>query len=105
MLDKIFIIPLLPLFAFVMIVFFTRWKELLSAWLSILMVAIGWVLSIIVMVQTLGVQHGAHVAHVERAIDIVNYPNFHLEMGTILDPLTAVMLIVVTTVSFIVQVY
>ena len=104
MLDKIFIIPLLPLFAFVMIVFFTRWKEKLSAGLSIAMIAVGWVLSIIVMIQTLA-YHGEHVAHVERAIDIVNYPGFHLELGTLLDPLTAMMLIVVTTVSFMVQVY
>jgi NADH-quinone oxidoreductase subunit L len=104
MLDKIFIIPLLPLFAFVMIVFFTRWKEKLSAWLSISMIAIGWVLSIIVMIETLA-YHGEHVVHIERAIDLVNYPGFHLEMGTLLDPLTALMLIVVTTVSFMVQVY
>ena len=50
MLDKIFIIPLLPLFAFTVIVFFARWKEQFSAWLSIIAVGIGWVLSIIVMV-------------------------------------------------------
>ncbi len=104
MLDKIFIIPLLPLFAFVMIVFFTRWKEKLSAGLSIAMIATGWILSIVVMIQTL-MHHGEHAAHVERAFDIVNYPGFHLELGTLLDPLTAVMLIVVTTVSFMVQIY
>ena len=78
MLDKIFIIPLLPLFAFTLIVFFTRWKEQLSAWLSIIAIGIGWIMSIIVIVQTLAAEHGGHVAHVERAIDIINYPNFHI---------------------------
>ena len=104
MLDKIFIIPSLPLVAFILIVFFTRWKEKLSAGLSIAAIGIGWVLSLVVMAQVLAF-HGEHPLHIEQAFTIIDYPGFHLEMGTLLDPLTAMMLIVVTTVSFMVQVY
>ena len=104
MLDKIFIIPLLPLFAFVMIVFFTRWKEKLSAGISISVMAVGWVMSIVTMIQILTHQ-GEHAVRIEQAFDIINFTGFRLELGTLLDPLTAMMLIVVTTVSLMVQIY
>jgi NADH-quinone oxidoreductase subunit L len=104
MLDKIFIIPLLPLLAFALIVFFTRWKEKLSAGISIAMIGIGWVMSIITMIQVL-TYHGDHAVHIEKAFDIINFTGFRLELGTLLDPLTAIMLIVVTTVSLMVQIY
>jgi NADH-quinone oxidoreductase subunit L len=104
MLDKIFIIPLLPLFAFAMIVFFTRWREKLSAGISIGSIAIGWVLSIVVMIQVLA-HHGEQALRIEQAFDIINFEGFRLELGTLLDPLTAMMLIVVTTVALMVQIY
>jgi NADH-quinone oxidoreductase subunit L len=104
MLDKIFIIPLLPLFAFVMIVFFTRWKEKLSAGISITMISIAWVTSIITMIQVLA-HTGEHAVRIEQAFDIINFTGFRLELGTLLDPLTALMLIVVTTVALMVQIY
>jgi len=104
MLDKTFIIPLLPLCAFVLIVFFTRWKEKLSAGISIFAIAAGWVLSIITTVQVL-TYHGEHALKIEHAFDIINFTGFRLELGTLLDPLTVMMLIVVTTVSLMVQIY
>jgi len=48
-----YIIALLPLFAFLMIVFFLRWKEQVSSLFSISMIVLGWVLSLIVFFETL----------------------------------------------------
>lgn len=68
------------------------------------MTAIGWVLSIITMIQVVTHQ-GEHAVRIEQAFDIINFTGFRLELGTLLDPLTAVMLIVVTTVALMVQIY
>jgi len=104
MLDNAYIIALLPLAAFALIVFFTRWKEQLSAWLSIGAIGLGWIMSIVVMIQV--IRLGGHEPiHLQRAFDIINYPGFRLEMGFLIDPVAAMMLVVVTTVSLMVQVY
>ncbi len=96
-----YLIPLLPLFAFVMIVFFLRWKEMVSAVFSISIILIAWVMSIIVLFETLA-RHGAAYEWFYKFVDL---PNFILEIGILVDPLTAVMLIVVTTVGACVEIY
>jgi NADH-quinone oxidoreductase subunit L len=101
MLEKAFLIPLYPLFAFVMIIFFTRWKEKLSAYLSITMVLVGLVHSIFVLFEMIG-RHGQPL---ELSVPFIVHPRLYLELGAWLDPLTAVMLMVVTIVSGSVQVY
>lgn len=101
MLENAFIIPFYPLFAFVMIIFFTRWKEKLSSYLSIGMILIGLLHSIGVLIQMIG-RHGEPL---QMSIPFINLPTLHLELGAWIDPLTAVMLVVVTTVSSCVQIY
>lgn len=101
MLEKVFLIPFYPLFAFLVIIFFTRWKEKLSAYLSIGAVLIGFVHSIFVLTEMIG-RHGVPL---ELSVPFIDLPSFHLELGTWLDPLTAVMLMVVTIVSASVQIY
>lgn len=104
MLDKAFIIPFLPLLAFTLIVFFTHRREKLSAGLAIGAMAIAWIMSITILIQMLG-YHGEHSFRLEQAFDIINFENFRLELGIWLDPLAAIMLIVVTTVSLMVHIY
>ncbi|MEW5922895.1 MAG: NADH-quinone oxidoreductase subunit L [Candidatus Zixiibacteriota bacterium] len=101
MLENAFIIPFYPLFAFVMIIFFTRWREKLSSYLSIGMILIGLAHSIGVLIQMIG-RNGEPL---QMSIPFVNLPELHLELGAWIDPLTAVMLVVVTTVSSCVQIY
>ena len=96
-----FLIPLLPLFAFVMIVFFMRWNEKLSSLFSIFMILVAWVMSIVILIERLG----AHGEAYESFYKFIDLPNFILEIGILVDPLTAVMLIVVTTVGACVQIY
>jgi len=88
MLEKAFLIPIYPLFAFLVIIFFTRWKEKLSAYLSIAMILTGLIHSIFVLVEMIG-RHGAPL---ELSIPFINLPSLQLEIGIWLDPLTAVML-------------
>ncbi|PKK82560.1 MAG: NADH-quinone oxidoreductase subunit L [candidate division Zixibacteria bacterium HGW-Zixibacteria-1] len=101
MLENAFIIPFYPLFAFVMIIFVTRWKEKLSSYLSIGMILIALAHSIGVLIQMIG-RHGEPL---EMSIPFITLPSLHLELGAWFDPLTAVMLVVVTTVSSCVQIY
>ncbi|UCD65240.1 MAG: NADH-quinone oxidoreductase subunit L [Candidatus Zixiibacteriota bacterium] len=96
-----FLIPLLPLFGFVMIVFFLRWKERLSAVFSIMTILAAWVMSVIVLIETLA-RHGEAYEAFYKFVDL---PRFILEIGILIDPLTAVMLIVVTTVGACVEIY
>ncbi|MCP4569654.1 MAG: NADH-quinone oxidoreductase subunit L [FCB group bacterium] len=104
MLEYSSIIPFLPLFAFAVITFFSQQKEKFSAGLSIATMGIAWVMSITILIQMLG-YHGEHAFRLEQAFDIVNFEGFRLELGVLLDPLTAIMLIVVTTVSLMVHIY
>ncbi len=96
-----FLIPLLPLFGFVVIVFFLRWQERLSAVFSVAMILSSWVMAIIVLVETLG-RHGAPY---EAYYSFISFTGFHLEIGILIDALTAVMLVVVTTVGACVEIY
>lgn len=104
MLNNAFIIPFLPLLAFVVIVFFTHNREKFSSALSIAMVGVAWLFSIVVLIEMV-LATGDHPFWLQQAFDIVNLQGFRLELGVLLDPLTAIMLIVVTTVSLMVQIY
>ncbi len=95
---------LLPLAAFALIVFFTHNNRALSSGIAITAMATAWVMSIVLLIQML-TYHGDHAFHFERAFDIVAYQGFHLELGILLEPLTGIMLIVVTTVSLMVHIY
>jgi len=60
-----YLIPLLQLFAFVLIVFFLRWREKLASGLAVSMAVIGWVMAIWVVIETIAKYTGAHGTHVE----------------------------------------
>lgn len=101
MTEHAYIIALLPLLSFIMIVFFFRWKETLSAVFSISMILISWLMSVIVLIETLG-RTGDYYEWFYRFVDL---PRFAPEIGILIDPVCAVMLLVVTTVGACVQIY
>ncbi len=101
MLEKAFFIPFYPLLAFLVIVFFTRWKEKLSSGISIAMVLLGFLHSLAVLIAMLG-RDGRPL---ELAYTFIDHPSIKLELGMWIDGLTAVMLMVVTIVSSCVQIY
>jgi len=96
-----FLIPLLPLFAFVMIVFLLRWKEKVSAGFSIAMIVISWLMSVVVLIETIGRQGAPYEAY----YTFLSFTNFHLEIGILVDALTAIMLMVVTTIGACTEIY
>jgi len=96
-----FLICLLPLLAFVLIVFALRWNEKLSAGFSIAMILASWVMSVFVLIETIGRDGAPYEAYYQ----FLDFPNFHLQIGILVDALTAVMLMVVTTVGACVQIY
>jgi NADH-quinone oxidoreductase subunit L len=104
MIEQSYIIPFLPLAAFVLIVFFTHNKEKLSAGISIFFMSLAFFYSLGVLVEALAHQ-GEHALQVQRAFSIVDFPRFHLELGVLIDSLTVLMLVVVSTVALMVQIY
>ncbi len=101
MTENAYLIFLLPLLSFVMIVFFLRWKEKIAAGYSIATIVVSWIMSIWVLFETLGRDGETY----EAFYKFVEVGNFSLELGILVDPLTAVMLVVVTTVGACVEIY
>ncbi len=101
MLENAYLIPFYPLLAFVVIIFFTRWKEKLSSYIAISMVLLAFVHSVFVMAAMLG-RHGEPL---EKIVTFISQPSLTLELGMYIDALTAVMLLVVTIVASCVQIY
>lgn len=96
-----YIIPLLPLISFLMIVFFLRWKEKVASLFSISMIVIDWLMAIVILFETIG-RHGASF---EMFTHITSFAGVNFELGILVDSLTAIMLLVVTTVGSCVQIY
>lgn len=94
------IIPLLPLTAFCLIIFFTRENRKLSAGLSIAAIATAFLYAVSLLIQQLGDNTPFELNYIWAA-----FPTLKLEVGVYIDALTAIMLVVVTTVSMLVQIY
>ncbi len=99
MLQYAWIIPLLPFIAFVAILFVGKRTPGKGSYIAIGATSITLALSIIILVQVVG----------GKTIDIgytwLIAGKFNLPVGILIDPLTAVMLMVVTGVSLLVQIY
>jgi NADH-quinone oxidoreductase subunit L len=84
-----------------MIVFFLRWKEKLAAGWSIASIVVSWLMSVAVLIETLA-RHGQPY---EAFTYLTSFASWNFEIGILIDPLTAIMLIVVTTVGSCVNIY
>jgi NADH-quinone oxidoreductase subunit L len=101
MLEHAYIIPILPLIAMVLIMLFVHRNRALSAGISITAVGIAFVYAWIIAI-TVWNNPGVH----RFSFDWLNLgPSMHIPIGIQIDGLSAMMLIVVTTVAFMVQVY
>jgi NADH-quinone oxidoreductase subunit L len=100
----------LPLLAFLLIAFVTRASKMFSATIAILAMAIAMVVAFIVVSQVMAGQTAQASINWLRLYpgDSATAPNgtpTWLTLGISVDPLAAIMLIVVTVVSFLVYVY
>ena len=94
------LIPLLPLAAFITIGLFGRWFRGRGHYVAVPAVVASWVLSLLTLAR---VGEGLRVNE-ELYVWIVS-GDFRVALGLLIDPLTAAMLILVTTVSALVHLY
>ncbi len=101
-LELAWLIVLLPFAAFALIgLFLHRWPRL-SASLSILAIGLSFILSVLVAAH---VFLGGMEEAFEMSIRWLDMPGLKVDMGLLIDGITGVMLIVVTLVALLVQVY
>ena len=94
------LIPILPLAAFLVNGLFGRWTREKAHWVSVPAVVLSFLLSLFVLKDVLS---GVNTyASLYRWITV---GAFDVSVGVMIDPLTAVMLIVVTSVSSLVHIY
>ena len=102
MADLLFLIPLLPLAAFCVNIFLGRSVIRDNAhWVAMPAVFVSWVLSIFVLLDI----RDSGEAISQRLFTWIPSGDFNAEVNLYADQLTAVMLLVVTTVGFLVHVY
>jgi len=101
MLANAWLIPLFPLTAMALIVLFTHRNRVISAALSITAIAIAFVYAWAIAF-TVWANPGVH----KFSFDWLNLgPTMHIPIGIQIDGLSAMMLIVVTSVAFMVHIY
>jgi NADH-quinone oxidoreductase subunit L len=95
------LVPALPLVAWAVLLLVGRRLPGGGAAVGILAVAIGWVISLAILFGVIGGAGAYHVSHEWAPIGA----GFDIPLGMTVDGLTAVMLVVVTTISLFVQLY
>jgi NADH-quinone oxidoreductase subunit L len=98
------LIPAPPLLAFFLIVLFTHRSKGLSHTVAIGLMGISWAISWLVFFNVIGVEHfGQEV--VESVVNWLPFGASYLQMGVLVDPLTAVMLFFVSLTCLMIFVY
>jgi len=99
-----YLIPLFPAIAFLIIVPFTRAKKNLSAAIAISMMSLAFAFSVCVAFAVVDYQITMTDPYVMKTL-WAKIGGIALEMGVLIDPLTAMMLVIVTLVSLLVYIY
>src|SRR4030067_2789817 len=93
---------IVPLAAALIITFITRKRAELSSYVSVAAV----VLCFLIVLPYLGGMLGnPHLAHIEQSFLWIDIPGLMIEMGTIIDPLSIIMLFIVTFVGSLIHIY
>ncbi len=109
MIEYLWLIPGFPLAAFILIGVFLRRMPKISAWTSIASVIVSLGFSIWAIITV--IQHNNQLEHTSR--QVVEQMNFawitigdiSIELGILLDPLTAIMLGMITFVGLLILIY
>ncbi|TAK24540.1 MAG: NADH-quinone oxidoreductase subunit L [Chloroflexota bacterium] len=107
----LWLIPALPLAAFILITAFLRRPTRLAGYVGVAAIAGSFLISMLVLAEGIAgsaaamVNREAHGWYIERAIEWMRLGKTHLEISFFVDPIGAVMLVVVTFVSMLVQIY
>jgi NADH-quinone oxidoreductase subunit L len=98
------LIPVLPALSFLIIGLITKRYKLLSALISIMTMAGSLVISLGVLIEVLNLGISME-APVEYAVRWLSVPGLKIEAGVLVDPLSAVMLMVVCIIALLVNIY
>ncbi|WP_269223484.1 NADH-quinone oxidoreductase subunit L [Flavobacterium sp. IMCC34518] len=105
----IFLIPLIPLAVFLLLgIFNQQIKPAVSGYIGVLGLSISAALSYYTAYQyffVLGKVEGVYQTFVEKTVWMNFTDTLHIDMGILIDPITVMMLIVVTTISLMVHIY
>ena len=93
-------ILLLPLLSYVLLFFFGEKLPRRGDWLGIVLVGVSWILSLRIFAH-----FWSHDAPIEHSWNWLTVAGFSIDFGILLDGMSAVMLVVVTTVSFVVHLF
>ena len=96
-------ILLLPLLSYAILFFLGKKLPRKGDWVGVTMLGITWVLALRIFVHFWGVNDPGHV--VEASWRWIDLGRFTADAGILVDGMTAVMLVVVTTVSFMVHLF
>ena len=103
-LEHAWLIPLLPALAFVVIGMVTRSYGRLSAAIAVSMSTLSFLLAAGVTLAVVSGNITVEAPFIQK-ISWFHIGSVQIDMGVLIDPLTAMMLMVVTTVSLLVQIY
>lgn len=105
MIDLVWLIPCFPLLGFLINgLIAAEFPERLIGWIGSLSVGASFVVAVLIFFELLGMDPGA------RSVEVIVYTwipsgNFQVPVGFLVDPLSMIMLLVVTGVGFIIHVY
>ncbi len=103
-LEHAWLIPLLPAVSFVIIGMVTRSYGKLSAAIAVAMSTISFLLALGVALAVVDGNISVEAPFIQQ-VSWFHIASVNITMGVLIDPLTAMMLMVVTTVSLLVQIY
>lgn len=101
----VWLVPLAPLFSFLLISFLFKRFKLLSALTAVLGIAISFVITLDIIRAILTSNMITMENPLERSMTWLDINGLFIEVGTLIDPLSAVMLFVVTFISLLVTIY
>ncbi|KJS81296.1 MAG: NADH dehydrogenase [Peptococcaceae bacterium BICA1-8] len=101
----IWLVPLAPLLAFILITFLFKRFKLLSALTAIFSMVVSLILTLDILRVILTGHEITMNTPVEMAVPWLNMNGLYIEMGALIDPLTAGMLFVVTFISLLIMIY
>ncbi|MGI6066591.1 MAG: NADH-quinone oxidoreductase subunit L [Bacillota bacterium] len=110
MIDNAWLIPLFPLIAYVLIIFLTKKSKGISVGIALAAIIASLIVSIGVLVETL--QKGITMAEPYQVAvkwlnlsPVADITGLQIDMGILIDPLSAVMMFVVTSIATLVIIY
>ena len=102
MIQNVWLIPALPLAAFLINgLFGRRWLKHATGWIAVAAIAIAAFLSIGVFLEVLG----GHERTTVRLYEWIGVGDFHVNIAAFIDPLSSTMLMVVTVVGTLIFIY